>query len=176
MTANLRVATPDDAERVCVLGARLFEQTFGPDNTASDMADYLAHAFVPAKWRIEIEDPNRLIWIAEEDGVDFGYVSLVRDTRVEGVTGARTTEVERIYVDRSLHGGGLGRRLMQTCVEQAVAWNSDELWLAVWQRNARAIAFYEKNGFRIVGQTTFQLGSDLQHDFVMARFLTCRTS
>jgi ribosomal protein S18 acetylase RimI-like enzyme len=41
------------------------------------------------------------------------------------------------------------------------------LWLAVWERNPRAIAFYEKFGFRDVGRQDFRLGSDLQTDRVM---------
>lgn len=43
------------------------------------------------------------------------------------------------------------------------------LWLAVWEKNPRAIAFYEKNGFRAVGDQPFQVGSDTQRDIVMVR-------
>jgi ribosomal protein S18 acetylase RimI-like enzyme len=43
------------------------------------------------------------------------------------------------------------------------------IWLDVWERNARAIAFYQKWGFAVVGTQTFQLGSDLQNDLLMQR-------
>ena len=36
-------------------------------------------------------------------------------------------------------------------------------------RNARAIAFYERWGFRIVGDHIFQLGADAQRDLIMER-------
>jgi ribosomal protein S18 acetylase RimI-like enzyme len=42
----------------------------------------------------------------------------------------------------------------------------------VWEKNPRAIAFYEKKGFRKVGRQTFLLGKDVQHDLVMALSLT----
>jgi ribosomal protein S18 acetylase RimI-like enzyme len=45
------------------------------------------------------------------------------------------------------------------------------LWLGVWERNPRAIAFYRKSGFSDAGTTTFQLGSDLQTDRVMVASL-----
>jgi len=45
------------------------------------------------------------------------------------------------------------------------------LQLGVWQRNTRAIAFYEREGFRITGETTFLVGSDLQSDWTMERQL-----
>jgi diamine N-acetyltransferase len=60
---------------------------------------------------------------------------------------------------------------MKACVEQARAWGCDALWLAVWERNPRAIAFYEKSGFRKVGRQTFLLGHDVQHDDVMEQSL-----
>jgi ribosomal protein S18 acetylase RimI-like enzyme len=58
---------------------------------------------------------------------------------------------------------------MRACVEQARAWHCDVLWLGVWEHNPRAIAFYEKQGFRKVGRHTFMVGSDVQYDDVMAR-------
>lgn len=42
------------------------------------------------------------------------------------------------------------------------------LWLGVWERNAREIAFYAKCGFEDVGSHTFMIGTDAQVDRVMA--------
>jgi len=60
---------------------------------------------------------------------------------------------------------------MDLCVTQARTWDADVLWLGVWERNQRAISFYEKGGFRAVGSHTFLLGTDEQRDIVMARGL-----
>jgi ribosomal protein S18 acetylase RimI-like enzyme len=62
--------------------------------------------------------------------------------------------------------------LMEAAISTAREWRADVLWLGVWERNDRAIAFYEKQGFRIVGAQDFMLGSDRQRDHVMARDLT----
>ncbi len=43
----------------------------------------------------------------------------------------------------------------------------DVLWLGVWEHNPRAVAFYRKKGFRVVGDHVFQLGSDPQRDLIM---------
>ena len=45
----------------------------------------------------------------------------------------------------------------------------DDVWLAVWEHNARAIRFYEKHGFARVGEQLFRLGADTQTDWLMAR-------
>ena len=46
-----------------------------------------------------------------------------------------------------------------------------ELWLGVWERNARAQAFYRKCGFEKVGTQIFVVGTDPQTDHVMMRNL-----
>jgi ribosomal protein S18 acetylase RimI-like enzyme len=166
---RLRRATVGDAKLLAELAARLFEDTFGPDNDPEDMRDYLAGAFSEERQRAELADDSRLVWIALDSlGRAIGYVAMRRDTRTNGVVAERPAEVQRIYADRTWHGRGLGRALMTACVEQARAWGCDVLWLAVWERNPRAIAFYEKTGFRKVGRQTFLLGRDVQHDDVMA--------
>ena len=170
MPITLRRATLADAAALSAFAAALFEQTFGPSNTASNMQDYLVHAFTPQKQRAELEHPDRAAWVAEdESGTLVGYTFLLVGSTTEGVHGRKPAEVERIYADQSMHGTGLGKRLMETCVEHATERGCDVLWLAVWEHNPRAIAFYERQGFTRVGAKTFQLGDDLQRDYVMSR-------
>jgi diamine N-acetyltransferase len=58
---------------------------------------------------------------------------------------------------------------MRAALDFAENERATTVWLAVWQRNARAIAFYEKHGFHCTGTQPFLLGSDLQTDDVMVR-------
>lgn len=41
------------------------------------------------------------------------------------------------------------------------------LWLGVWERNERAIKFYEKKGFNSFADHIFTLGNDAQRDVLM---------
>ena len=109
------------------------------------------------------------MWLAvTADGRNVGYAMLRRGSRAPGVAGSTPAEVQRIYADRTWHGQGVGKALMNACRTQAHAWGCDELWLGVWERNPRAIAFYVKTGFRVVGHQTFMLGRDVQQDLVMS--------
>jgi ribosomal protein S18 acetylase RimI-like enzyme len=58
---------------------------------------------------------------------------------------------------------------MDRVLEESRATGGDVLWLGVWERNPRAIAFYLRKGFERVGEHRFLLGSDLQLDWLMAR-------
>ncbi len=46
------------------------------------------------------------------------------------------------------------------------------MWLGVWERNPRAIAFYIKSGFVEVGSHVFIVGNDRQTDLVLVSSLS----
>jgi ribosomal protein S18 acetylase RimI-like enzyme len=56
---------------------------------------------------------------------------------------------------------------MRACLERARRLLCDVVWLDVWEKNLRAIAFYRRWGFVEVGTQAFVLGSDVQHDLLM---------
>ena len=87
------------------------------------------------------------------------------------VTSPRPIELWRFYVDREWHGRGIAGRLMKTILEEAAGTSAAAVWLGVWERNPRAIAFYRKSGFTDVGAHEFHLGADVQTDRVMVRDL-----
>ena len=59
--------------------------------------------------------------------------------------------------------------MLQACLDEAARRACDVVWLSTWQRNPRCLAFYQKWGFVIVGETTFRLGDELQQDYFLAR-------
>jgi diamine N-acetyltransferase len=139
-------------------------------NDPADTRAYVSDALSVEAQCQALTDANQVVWIAEDDShAALGYATLRRGSTADGVVATRPAEVQRIYVDPAWHGHGVGNALMHTCVEHAKLWHCDVIWLGVWERNPRAIAFYEKVGFRVVGRQSFQLGSDLQQDLVMAR-------
>ena len=167
---NIRPASVNDAAMLAELGARLFEQAFGAMNKPEDMRAYLASAFSADIQTTELADPERATFIAvDSGGQPIGYAMVRRNRTTTGVDGAAPGELQRIYVDRPWQGHGVGDALMTRCIEQAQAWGCDAFWLGVWQENPRAIAFYERSGFKTVGVATFMVGPDVQHDFVMAQ-------
>ena len=166
---TIRRATPADAARLASFAATAFADTFGADNRPEDMVAYLAGAFGEARQRAEIEHPGHTVLLAEKDGELVGY-AMLRDGQVAAaVEGGTAIEIARLYAGKRWIGAGIGGRLMQRCLDEAWAREKAVVWLAVWERNARAMAFYRRWGFADVGSQSFQLGGDLQSDRVMAR-------
>ena len=168
-------ATAADAAALAPAAASLFEQTFADANTPEDMATYLGRAFTESRQRGELEDERNLIWIARDiaNTAILGYAHLRLDALpAEAPPAKRGAEIARLYTDRGWHGRGLGAKLMAACIAAGRDAGADVLWLGVWERNARAIAFYEKHGFTAIGEQPFMLGTDRQRDVVMALDLT----
>jgi ribosomal protein S18 acetylase RimI-like enzyme len=165
----IRTARADDAALLAELGARTFREAFEAENTASDMEAYLAGAFSLSTQSDELADPSSEFLIAERDGVPVGYARHRTGPAPACVTGVRPVEVVRCYAVTEHIGSGVGSALMGACLLRGRDLGCDAAWLSAWQRNPRAIAFYEKWGFRIVGEKSFAVGEDVQQDYVMAR-------
>ena len=90
----------------------------------------------------------------------------------EAVRGTAPLELKRLYVARAWHGRRVAQALMDAAIDAAHARGAQTLWLGVWERNPRAVAFYTKYGFARVGEHTFVLGGDPQTDWLLARPIT----
>jgi diamine N-acetyltransferase len=164
---KIRRADPPDAGALAELGASTFAETFAAENTPEDMGTYLAQAFTPARLAEELADPRVTFLLASVEGEPAGYAKLYRGEPPACVTGESPLELSRLYVARKWLGGGVGRELMQKCVDEARESGARVMWLGVWEKNLRAQAFYRKWGFTPVGRQVFQLGADAQTDWVM---------
>ena len=167
----IRRATPGDAASLAVLAARTFRDAFERQNTPEDMALYLATNYGPARQAAELRDENIVTLVADAGDALAGYAQLREGTAPECVLAASPIELWRFYVERAWHGQGLAQELMASSLEAAAERGAATIWLAVWERNERALAFYRKCGFEIVGEKEFLLGTDRQTDRVMARAL-----
>ena len=59
-------------------------------------------------------------------------------------------EIKRMYVDPSVRGRGVGKRILQKLEEHAVADNLSCIRLETGVRQPEAIALYRSNGYRVI--------------------------
>ena len=106
----------------------------------------------------------------------MGYLMSVggepADSVIAGAVRMRpTVEISKIYVLESAHGSGVASELMSVAVEDARTQGAQSVWLGVNKHNERANRFYERQGFVIVGERSFQVGESLEDDFVREKVL-----
>jgi len=169
MDRNLtfRRATPEDANTIARIGAATFTAAFGPQNTPEDMKAYLATNFNLEVIQTQIEDASSTFLLGFEGEKVVGYAMFKAGLPPASVSDAEAIELVRFYVVEEVIGKGYGSALMQACLDEVGILGYSTIWLGVWERNERAIRFYEKWGFTKVGTKEFILGRDVQHDWVM---------
>jgi diamine N-acetyltransferase len=165
---TIRPATLDDAEALAAFAEQTFRETFAADNDPGDLDTYCADAFSVAAQRANLQDAAIETLLVQDHGVLTAYAQL-RDGGPPEIPGPAPIELWRFYVARAHHGRGIAQALMQAVVRSAAARGGRTLWLGVWERNHRAIAFYARQGFVDVGAHEFVLGKDVQVDRLMAR-------
>ena len=166
-TITLRRAEAADAAALAAFAESTFRETFAHANSEVDLSLHCTKNFSAAIQGVEIADPRTIIFLAEHDAKLAGFAQLVLGRPVDCVHADRPSELFRIYVAGEWHGKGVSIRLLLSTLEAARRAGSDYLWLGVWERNAKAIAFYRKVGFESVGEHEFLLGRDPQRDLIM---------
>jgi len=164
---TIRVANDNDAAPLAIVAEDTFRDSFARFNTESDMNAHCTKKFGAAQQLAEIQDPRMLTILVEAGTSLIAFGQLREGTAPDCVEGRNPREILRLYVDRSKHGKGIAQSLMSALIDRAVQAGADSVWLGVWESNPRAIAFYNKSGFRAVGEHTFWLGSEKQRDVIM---------
>jgi diamine N-acetyltransferase len=168
-TTAIREGRIEDAQVLAEFARRMFDEAFGALNDPGHLATHLAKSFGREHQARELADAGWTTRLAERDGQLLAYSQLRAARAPACVDGAAPVELVRFYVDATWHGQGLAHALMDDSLAAAAARGAQTVWLSVWQINARAVAFYRRRGFRIVGEQTFHVGGDPQTDWVMAR-------
>ena len=167
----VRTGASADTGRLAALAERSFREAWAGYNDPGDMDAYCAANFCPELVRAEFDRFDVRYLLAQADGELAGYLRMTSGAAPACVRARSPVEISRLYVLQPWHGRGVAPALMRAGLDAALDNGHDVAWLAVWQRAARALAFYRKWDFEAVGTTTFRLGSDLQDDFVMQRAL-----
>jgi GNAT superfamily N-acetyltransferase len=163
----IRAGLERDAAALAAFAARTFEETFGADNRPDDLRAHLNNAFGDLQQTQELLNPNMVTLLAHQRKVLVAFAQVQRKDPPACVSAPRPIELHRFYVDRPAHGKGIAQQLMSAVHNVARSFGGTHLWLGVWERNPRAIAFYKKVGFTDCGSTVYRVGSDPQIDRVM---------
>ena len=162
---EIRKATHDDASLLASISSETFYDTYAEFNTKADMDLFLKQHFDLEILKEEINKSGQEFWFLFLNNDLAGYIFLKENSHTD--LPMEALEIARIYARKKYIGKGLGKKLMQTAIDQAKQKHKKVIWLGVWKQNPNAIQFYQKQGFEIFAEHTFLLGNDLQEDWVM---------
>ena len=173
ISPEIRRALPGEERELASLAESLFRQGYGVTHPEPELSRYIARTFSAERFAQYLMDPRMTILVADQapTGPLVGY-AILRDGPPGGdqLTGGKEPiEIVRFYVDQKWHGAGVAQALMTACILEATTRGRDVIWLQAWQQAARALAFYRKMGFSVIGTAKFEFGARIDDDFLLVR-------
>lgn len=170
LVTHIRRAHAGDAGALALAGAATFLETFAGILHGRDIVEHCRAQHATEVYTAWLADPATTSWLVETDRGDapVGYAVVAPAKLPLEDLSADDLELKRIYLLSRFHGGGVGRDLMRHAVAESRSRGARRLLLGVYAGNARALAFYARNGFRQVGERRFQVGGNTYGDAILA--------
>lgn len=149
------------------ISRQTFYEAFAAVNTEDNMNRYLEEGFSTAKLTGELHTKGSEFYFAKLDGEIIGYLKVNSGQAQTELKNENALEIERIYVLKAFQGKKVGQLLYEKALQIAREKNAAYIWLGVWEKNKKAINFYQKNRFAAFDKHIFKLGDDAQTDIMM---------
>jgi ribosomal protein S18 acetylase RimI-like enzyme len=164
---QIKIATIKDAQIISTISKQTFYEAFHLQNTKADMDLFLASHFNVLDTVEELQNINNVFYLVYNKKQLCAYAKVVDIDNPKEIPNSSTLRISRIYVLNKFIGKGIGKLLMETCIDKATSLKKDVVWLGVWEQNTNAINFYKHYGFQQFATEIFMLGTDPQTDLLM---------
>ena len=168
---NIVRVRPEDASRLQAVSTKTFVETFASQNSEENIRNYMTGAFSETQLGMELHMDQSAFYFLKVDEQVIGYFKLNFGAAQTEFQEESAMEIERIYVLNQFHRSGFGQRMLNEAIDIAGGLKINYLWLGVWEKNAKAIAFYKKNNFFTTGSHLFMMGPESQTDLIMKKIL-----
>lgn len=154
---TILTATPIDAELLAELGKTTFLESHSHSASKKDIANYVKTKFAVETFERELKQAKNHYHILYHDETPIGYSKMVLNVKHKNIPIDHATKLERLYVLEKHHHLKLGLELFKFCVTFSKKHDQSGMWLYTWIENHKALAFYKKAGFKIVGSYDFKI-------------------
>ena len=157
---QIRKADQTDVHVISLLAHAIWPDTYGSILNDAQLNYMLNYFYSEDSLKKQMDDGQHFL-LALSNAETVGFASYSHSNK----TGLY--KVHKLYVHPMLHGHGFGKKLLDRIIKDVKPKGGTRLSLNV-NRNNRAISFYEKYGFRKVGEEDVAIGEGyFQNDFVM---------
>jgi GNAT superfamily N-acetyltransferase len=168
---TFRRANPSDALCIGVLGMQVFLNTYATAGIRPSIAREVLQSLSPNVVEQALTDPDKTFVLMETDAHLIGFAEITTRASPAIVSLTEAAELNRLYVQEPFTGQGFGRALLVEAEATALAGGALALWLTAWTGNARAVAFYARQGYERLGSTLFIFEGEQHENHVFAKVL-----
>ena len=163
---SLKEATIADVKIIQDVANKTWPITYG-EILSKEQLDYMMDLIYSEESLIkQIQKQEQLFYIAYEETSILAFIAIEHNYKNEAVT-----RIHKIYILPEAQGKGVGKSLLDVIQKLAQENNSTSLSLNVNRFN-KALNFYQKLGFEIIGEENIAIGNGyLMEDYKMEKRL-----
>jgi ribosomal protein S18 acetylase RimI-like enzyme len=150
-------AKEKDFQLLAGIGKISYIESHGSSAKPADINAYLDENYSYEVFENELRDPKNIYNIIYHNNQPAGYSKIILNTPQSNIPIKNITKLERLYLLKEFYGFKLGFELFNWNLELTKNSNQAGMWLYVWKENLRAISFYKKTGFKVIGSYDFKL-------------------
>lgn len=152
-------ATIDDWEVLTKISKQSFLESHGTSASKEDIESFTSKNYCKNAFTEELLDLANSYHLIYFNNEVAGYSKIVCNTPNINIKEQNITKLDRLYLLKAFYNKNLGSKLFDFNINVSKNNQQKGIWLAVWVENFRAIRFYEKKGFKIVGDYSFKLSN-----------------
>jgi ribosomal protein S18 acetylase RimI-like enzyme len=150
-------ATPKDNQLLSAIATQSFMESHGNSAPAEDINNYVAKKYNAEVMKEELNDAGNIYHIIYHDSEAAGFSKIILNSPYEKNTIQHVTKLERLYLLEQFYNLRLGAALFDFNLNFIKNNHQLGVWLYVWKQNERAVNFYKKKGFVIIGSYDFAI-------------------
>ncbi|KGK29344.1 N-acetyltransferase [Cellulophaga sp. E6(2014)] len=154
---NIIKATVAHSKLISEIGKKAFLHAHGKSAPKEDIAAFLNNYYTEEALFNDLSSANNLYYIIYSEAQAVGFSKIILNEASEHVMEKNITKLDRIYLLPEYHGKNLGASLFNHTMELSKKQGQLGIWLYVWTENEKALRFYKKSGFQIVGSHDYQI-------------------
>lgn len=159
-----------DSLRISILLKVVYIQVYGVDGVTMEFAKFIEEKFSLEKIKTKINKRPDSLWVAYFKGNPIGIAEILIESQCP-IRRIEVPELGKLYVLERFHGKSVGLGLLNLAQKSILKKGLGELNLEVYKENKRAIAFYKKSGFQVLGEVDFPMETNTYRNLVMNKTL-----
>ena len=154
---SIKSATEKDYKVIVNIGNISVGEAHKDSCSAKDMKEYLKINYNDISIKEELNDLKNVYHILKYNEQPVGFSKIVANTEHPNIAHKNVTKLDRIYLLKEFQDLKLGFELLKFNIELSKKSNQSGIWLFTWIGNTKAVNFYLKAGFKIIGSHMFKV-------------------
>jgi len=154
---TIQRAAINDAQLITDIGIQSFHESHGHSGPPADIESYVSSTYNLKVVQDELRNPGKIFHVIYYSNQPAGFSKIILNGPHPLVKAKNVTKLEKIYLLKDFYNLKLGWNLFQVVINLSKEQKQTGMWLYTWTKNERAVRFYKKNGFGIIGETFFKI-------------------